>query len=155
MKKWICLICALVFVLSFAACGTSAADSKPANEPVPNKWGITLEAENVSSSGLTLVCRQSGGENVAELSTGSYFAIQKRDGAEWIDVEYAPQAHDIAWTLEAWIIPAENEVSWDVNWAWLYGELNPGEYRIGKDITNFKGPGVTENETVYAAFTID
>ena len=66
MKKWICLICALVFVLSFAACGTSAADSKPANEPVPNTWGITLEAENVSSSGLTLVCRQSGGENVAE-----------------------------------------------------------------------------------------
>jgi len=35
-------------------------------------WGITLTAENVTPSGLTLVSEQSGGENIAQLETGEY-----------------------------------------------------------------------------------
>lgn len=63
--------------------------------------------------------------------------------------------HEIGWTLEAWIIEKESTTTWDVNWEWLYGELPSGEYRIGKEILNFRGTGDFDTEIVYAEFIIE
>lgn len=120
-----------------------------------NPWGITLEAENVTAVGLTLICRQSGGTDVSELNTGSEYTLQRLEGDEWVDVEYLPQEYDVAWTSEAWIIQQEGVTSWDVNWEWLYGQLPAGEYRIGKTVTNFAGPGDYDSELIFAEFTIE
>jgi len=119
-----------------------------------NKWGLALEAENVTPSGLTLLCHQSGGENIFELSTGSYYVIQRKENGEWADVEYLPQEYDVAWTAEAWMIQKGSTTTWDVNWEWLYGELPPGEYRIGKDITNFRATGDYDSEILCAEFIV-
>ena len=135
----------LVLLVLAVGCGQQTADA------AQNKWGVTLTAENVTSAGLTIVCRQSGGENVAQLQTGSFYALQKREEAGWTDVSAEV---DIMWTMEAWIIPLGGSASWDVNWEWLYGELPAGEYRIGKEIVNFRGPGDYDEEVVYAEFTI-
>ena len=161
MKKLIALVLALVCVLSVVRCasktdgGTSQnpADNIFSDEKL-NEWGIALEVENVTASGLTIVCNHSGGENVAELSTGSYYVVQKFEKAGWVDVEYLPQEYDVVWTLEAWIIQQESTTKWDVNWEWLYGKLSAGEYRIGKEIMNFRGTGDYDTEMVYAGFVI-
>ena len=124
------------------------------NNEKPNQWGIVLEVDNVTTNGLTIVCNHSGGENVAELYTGSYYVIQKLGKAGWVDVEYLPQEYELTWTSEAWIIQKEGTTQWDVNWEWLYGELSAGEYRIGKEIMNFRGTGDFDEEMVYAGFVI-
>ena len=154
MKKYIAIILALVFTLSLASCGAKPNDENLAEEAKPNKWGVTLTAENVTSKGLTLVCKQSGGEDVAELTTGSPYVIEKLDGEDWVEVPYAPQEYDVVWDMMAYLIRAENTTTWDVNFEWLYGELPAGEYRIGKEISNFRGPGENEKETLYARFTV-
>ena len=162
MKKLIALVLALLCVLSVVGC-TSKADGGTFQNPIenifsdekPNKWGITLEVENVTASGLTIVCNHSGGENVAELNTGSYYVVQKFEEAGWVDVEYLPQEYDVTWTSEAWIIQQESTTKWDVNWEWLYGELSAGEYRIGKEIMNFRGTGDFDKAMVYADFIIE
>lgn len=159
MKRLLTFVFALFVGLALAGCSNSMENeaNMPAidkDEAQPNTWGITLEAENVTPTGLTIVCRQSGGENVSELHTGSYYVLQRSEGAEWVDVAYLPQDYDIAWTSEAWIIQKDGTTKWDVNWEWLYGELPTGEYRIGKTITNFRGPGDSDSEMVYAEFTI-
>ena len=144
MKKagaWVLLVLLVLAV----GCGQQPADA------AQNKWGVTLCAEKVTATGLTIVCRQSGGENVAELQTGSVYALQKREEAGWTDISAEV---DIMWTMEAWIIPRGGSATWDVNWEWLYGELPAGEYRIGKEIMNFRGPGDYDEEVVYAEFTI-
>ena len=145
MKKMIALGLALVLVLLLVGCGRQTADA------VQNKWGVTLKAEKVTATGLTIVCRQSGGENAAQLQTGSFYALQKQGESGWEDV--SPEL-DVMWTMEAWVIPAGTSVSWDVNWEGLYGKLPAGEYRIGKEIMNFRGPGDYDEEMVYAEFTI-
>ena len=124
------------------------------NDEKPNKWGITLKADNVTATGLTIVCNHSGGENVVKLNTGSYYVIQKLEETGWIDVEYLPQEYELAWTSEAWIIQKECTTQWDVNWEWLYGELSAGKYRIGKEIMNFGSTGDFDKEMVYAEFII-
>ena len=121
---------------------------------IQEEWGITLETQNVTSKGLTIVCHQLGGENISELTTGSYYVIQRLEDVGFVDVKYLPQEYDIAWTTEAWIIHNDATTTWEVNWEWLYGELPVGEYRIGKEIMNFRSPGDYNTEMIYAHFEI-
>lgn len=165
MKKWIALVWVFVLILCLGACGKKQAanpDSAQADvicgestgNAMPNQWGVTLETENITKKGLTLLCHHSGGENVFELHTGSYYVIQKLENESWVDVEYLPQEYAVAWTMEAWTIQKESTTTWDVNWEWLYGELPAGEYRIGKEIMNFRGTGDYDKEMIYAGFII-
>ena len=161
MKKILAVVLALVCMLSVVGC-TPKTDGDTSQNPrenetsdvTPNQWGIVLEVDNVTENGLTIVCNHSGGENVAELYTGSYYVIQKLEKTDWVDVEYLPQEYELTWTLEARIIQKEGTTQWDVNWEGLYGELSAGEYRIGKEIMNFRGTGDFDEEMVYAGFVI-
>ena len=162
MKKVLSIILALVCMMSVAGCvpKTDGNTSKNLSENeisdvTPNKWGVALKVDNVTEKGLTIVCSHSGGENVAELDTGSFYVIQKYEKADWVDVEYLPQEYEIGWTSEAWMIQKEGTTRWDVNWEWLYGELSAGKYRIGKEIMNFRETGDYDTELVYAEFVIN
>ena len=148
MKKGLAIFLIWSIILSWAGCAQSThQDAHP--------WGITLEVEEVSPGGLTIVCHQSGGEKVFDLMTGSYYVVQKLEQSDWVDVPYLPQEYDVAWTSEAWLIPREGTTRWSVNWKWLYGELPAGQYRIGKPVSNFRGTGDYESDMVYARFVIN
>lgn len=157
MKKVIALVLSLILALSMVGCGqtdTNIENNEEIKNIEKNKWGVGLEATNATPSGLTIICHHEGGKEVAELTTGSFYNIQKKNGSEWEEVDYLPQEHDIGWTMEAWIINKNDTTSWDIDWAWLYGELPAGEYRIGKVITNFRDTGDYDTEIAYAEFEI-
>ena len=61
---------------------------------------------------------------------------------------------EVGWTAEAWIIPMNDTVEWEVDWEWLYGSLTEGRYRIGKEIMDFRGTGDYDKEMHYAEFEI-
>ena len=161
--SFVCVFCLISALLMCAACGKESNDLIPHNNDwdaedsaARQRFGITLVAENVTPNGLTLVCEQSGGEDVAELCTGSYYVLQWWNGTAFVDVPYAPQEYDISWTMEAWLIEKEGMTDWDVNWTWLYGSLTQsGQYRIGKEVMNFRGPGDYDKEMIYAYFAIE
>ena len=73
----------------------------------------------------------------------------------WEKVEYLPHEYDIAWTMEAWMIPTESTTEWDIKWEWLYGPLPAGQYRIGKEIMDFRDVGDFHTAMYYAEFTIN
>ncbi len=115
-------------------------------------WGITLTAENITTTCATIKCVQSGGESTGKLQTGSWFILEnwtQENG--WREMPYFAE---VCWTEEAWIIPADETTEWQVNWEWLYGELLPGKYRIGKEIMDFRGPGNFDKAIYFAEFEI-
>ena len=132
----------------------STQESVAETEPANYDWGITLEATEVTSKGITLVCHQSGGENVVELSTGSFYTLQRQDKKEWVDVDMLPQEGEVAWDALAWLIKLDDSTDWEIAWGWLYGELPAGTYRIGKEVINFREPGDFDTMMYYAEFTI-
>lgn len=161
MKKLTAFVFALICVLSVTGCTSKTnggASQNPTENEInkkPNQWGVVLEVNNVTAKGLTIVFNHSGGENVAELSTGSYYVIQKSEEAGWVDVEYLPQEYEVAWTAEARILQKEGTTQWDINWEWLYGKLPAGKYRIGKEIMNFRDTSDYDEELIYAEFIIN
>lgn len=117
-------------------------------------WGITLTAENVTSTGATIKCVQSGGEAMGELETGSWYILERwTKETGWKEMPYIIEGN-IGWTSEAWMIPKNDTREWEVNWEWLYGAIPSGKYRIGKEIMDFKGTGDYDNAIYFAEFEI-
>ena len=117
-------------------------------------WGVTLNTTKVTPVGLTLVFNQSGGNPKGDLQTGSLYWVEVKNDNQWVPAEMLPSAHDVGWTDEAYIIPMNDSVEWEINWKWLYGELPIGSYRIGKEVMDFTGTGNYETQNYYGNFEI-
>ena len=150
MKKVFAFMVAAVLVFA-AGCGQNTTPS--ASVEAPDEWGVTLAAEDVTSTGMTLVCTQSGGSFKGELETGSSFTLERFAEGGWFPVDTRPGL-DWAWTMEGRIIEPNAQTKWTVNWEWLYGRLESGTYRMSKVIKDFQGPGEYTEKTYYAEFGI-
>lgn len=126
----------------------------PATSAYQDPWGVKLTAKDITPSGLTIVCTQQDGEPTGELQTGSYYGLEVLQDGEWVEVELLPMEGELAWTAEAWTIPANAETEWDVNWSRLYGELPAGSYRISKSVMDFRGTSDFDTKTYYAGFDL-
>lgn len=131
----------------------TANDPGTTNMGIEDKWGVTLTVEKVTPSGAALKCTQHGGEADSELETGSWFIIEK--WSKEMGWQEAPCFCEPCWTEEAWLIAKGDTSEWAVDWAWLYGELPAGKYRIGKEIMDFRGTGDYDKQIYYAEFTIE
>lgn len=148
MKKLLILLI-LLTVLAVAGCV-----EEETNEIEDDTWGIQLTATKITPTGMTLVCKQSGGEPTGELLTGSYYLLEESINGQWLPVEMLPSEYELVWTDEAWIIPMNDTVEWEVAWEWLYGELPDGNYRIGKKIMDFRSAGNYDEKIYYANFEV-
>lgn len=122
------------------------------SKPIDNEWGVMLTAENVTSEGMTLICRQSGGSPTGELMTGVWYEIEMLIEGQW---KKAPSYAEVCWEDLAWNIPMEGNTQWEVNWTWIYDKLPAGEYRIAKEIMDFRKTGDYDTCISYAYFTIE
>lgn len=162
MKKMIILLLAIALVLCAAGCAApKAAAPSPSLPPAASvnspginaELGITLTLKDLTRSGATIVCAQSGGDSVSELSTGSFFIVERLTETGWVEVEQRKLDGDLAWTMEAYIVTLNGTTEWDLNWEWLYGELELGHYRVGKEFMNFRGPGDSDHVMIYTEFS--
>lgn len=115
--------------------------------------GLHLKAEDVSSTGLTLEFVREGGSPAGELECGSSFWLQRLEDGRWCAVERVDSEQEIGWTDEAYPIPEEGSRQ-NVDWEQLYGELPPGQYRIFKDVTDFRETGDCDGFFFFAEFEI-
>ncbi len=88
----------------------------------------------------------------AELQFGAAYTLQKLQNGEWSNLPYAIE--NGAFTMEAYNLPKGEPQTLTVSWGWLYGELPPGEYRLVKTVSDFRGTGDYDDYTLTAEFTI-
>lgn len=122
---------------------------------LPDAWGLTLTAKDVTPTSCTLVFTQSGGNPTGELETGSPFVIEQYKNGEWTELKTIyPEDDPIQWTEESWLIDKNNSVEFKERWKNIYGELPAGKYRICKEIFDCGGSGDNYKKTYYAYFEI-
>lgn len=118
-------------------------------------WGLTLTASDVTPTGLTLTFTQSGGQPSGELFYGSPYWLERKDGEGWTRrSDILEPSVNLTWTDEACMIPRNGQTSDQVDWSWLYGQLSPGRYRIGKKIMDFRAAGDYDEQVYYAEFEV-
>ena len=153
MKKIFAIMLALMMLCSCANEETNVPENPEEEnseaENIENDWGVTLSVKNITKSGATIVFTQAGGNPTGELMTGSYYRLEHTDE----ELAFAIEG-EIAWTAEAYMIPMNGEFEMEVKWEWLYGTLEPGTYRIVKQVMDFRGPGDYDEKEYSAEFTI-
>ena len=120
------------------------------DEGFPN-WGLTLSVKDVTESGLTLVCTQSGGELTGELQTGSDYKLIVLKEA-WEDVPTIIE--DYGWDMIAYGVAKNDVTEFEYDWEWLYGKLPAGTYRMVKGFTEYRATGDYDNFDYWVEFEI-
>ena len=117
--------------------------------------GLDFSLKNISPAGATLVFQQYDPDApTGELDFGDEFELEVQNDGKWESVldilegEYG--FHDIAY-----IIDAGQSLEMDLSWEWIYGKLPAGEYRVKKEIFDFRGTGDYDEYTVYAHFVLN
>lgn len=116
--------------------------------------GISLRVRDVEPTGLTMEFVRNGGNPSGELQYGSMYWLEQLADGKWRSVEYAEQEYNVAWTQEAYLIPGEGSTK-EVDWEWLYGELPPGQYRLLKEVMDFRETGDYDSYRYCAEFEIE
>ena len=105
--------------------------------------GLIAEARNITGKGAVINFRVWDPELAAgQLEYGEDYSMEKLAADEWIPLE--PIIDGWAVNDVAHLIPADPESGgsdWKMAWDWLYGELEPGRYRIIKPVVDFRGTG--------------
>lgn len=129
---------------------------KPSQSPIKrinDDWGIQMSVENATLNGLTLVIEQAGGQPTGDLQTGDPYLLEVKVDDEWIPLKIKQK--DAAFHSVAYNIPKNSTTRFEVEWEWLYGTLTTTtEYRIGKEIMDFRETGDYDIRTYYAYFTL-
>ena len=120
-------------------------------------WGFTLTAGGVTPTGLTLTFTQSGGHPTGSLQYGAYYWLEREEEVGgWVRVPVIlDPSENWGWTDVSYHISMDGQTSEEVDWSWLYGELAPGRYRIGKEVMDFRKAGDYDTQVYYAEFSVD
>ena len=128
---------------------TAAPESVKAED-----WGVTMRLEKEKPTGVELILDRSGSDKTDEIMCGSDYVLEQKVDGEWKAVPQKDPDMMVAWTAEAYTIPAGGEHRFTYDWDWLYGSLPAGEYRVGKNIMLFRGTGDYDNQMLYAEFAV-
>lgn len=89
--------------------------------------GAQTVIRKVSKTAATVEFMRYDPQLEGEYMTGEYFSIEKKNGNQW---EALDAKDDVAFEDIGILIPKEEGVSHEYDWSYLYGELEPGDYRI-------------------------
>jgi hypothetical protein len=130
-----------------------STDWKPtAYKTVNNFNGITMsvEKETLSANGLTLIFKNNSDK---VCMYGDKFVLEKKINGLWHEVPITIKG-DYGFKDIGYQVTSGQEKEWKVDWKWLYGSLNTGEYRIVKDVSDFRKTGDYDNYFLTSEFTI-
>lgn len=89
--------------------------------------GAQTVIRKVSKTAATVEFMRHDPQLDGEYMTGEYFSIEKKNGNQWEELD---AKDDVAFEDIGIVIPQEDGVSHEYDWSYLYGELEPGDYRI-------------------------
>ena len=95
--------------------------------------GVTATLRDISNVGANLIIRREDDDDGAEVIYGEAYILQRQVDGERQDAETVPDNY--GFPMVGYNVPGGEEASIYYNWEWLYGALEPGEYRMAWDVS--------------------
>ena len=116
---------------------------------------LDFSLKNISSTGATLVFSQHDPDAPkGELMYGEDYVIEVKKDGVWEEAPIVVEGN-YGFDAIAILIKSSDTVEKELDWEWLYGELEPGEYRIKKSVHDFIESGNFDEYMVYAYFILN
>ena len=114
---------------------------------------LTVTLRDISNIGASIVIRREDEDAGTELTYGDAYILQRRIDGEWQDAETI--IDDYGFTMIGHTVGCGEEVSNFYKWDWLYGVLEPGEYRMVYDVfRKTEGAGSAQKYREYIRFEL-
>lgn len=111
-------------------------------------WYIEMLSEEVTSTGMTLVCHEfSNDPHTDKLTTNDSFWLEKWNGTDYEKMEA------VVAEGETYEVLQKSTNRWKVDWSESYGSLASGYYRLAKTFT-CTGDGGGESAVFYCTFRV-
>ena len=177
MKKPLCLLaCMAINLALLAGCSTyvkstsAVVTEKPLTKTVSSEstiiteWkptpyatvnnldgvAMTVNKETMSPTKLTVSFKNSSN---LQCIYGDYFWLEKKITGKWQQVPDIINGN-YGFNAIGYDLASGSVSDKVVDWNWLYGSLDAGEYRIVKDIMDFRGPEDYDTYYLGAEFAI-
>ena len=130
------IVCA---TFGLVGCSNEKQGLPTSHEAVNNLEGVTMRIKEgtASSTGMTVVLEN---KTDKKITYGTPYTLEKSSDGNWFEVLDILNGNyafiDIGYNLDP---SSTNE--WEVDWQWLYGKLDKGEYRLVKDVSDFRQAG--------------
>lgn len=178
MKRYLyLLVCMVIILVLFAGCKNddpinspkateNAVGEKDTTEsPDTTDWSpttygtvnnlnevtMTIKQGTVSATKLTVIIEN---PSSSDCIFGEFFDLEKKINGMWYKVPVTIDG-DYGFNSIGYDLPSGDTREWTVDWKWLYGSLEPGEYRIIKDILDFRETGDYDTYYLAAEFIIN
>ncbi|WP_432650922.1 immunoglobulin-like domain-containing protein [Huintestinicola sp.] len=119
---------------------------------IPDEWGITLTAKDVTPTGMTLELLWDGTETTGSLEFGAAYTLEQYRNGKWETLPYLRD--DIAFIAISYELTENESFALTQNWEELYGVLEVGKYRLCTSVRDFRKPADYDEKLYYAYFTI-
>ena len=128
------MICAICLLMLIGCTGNDMQSTDVEN--------VSIRIENISPTGATVVIRDT---NAQPYVYGEWYQIECRDGDDWRALDPVIEHYGFE---EIGYLPIEgqDELTFTIQWEWLYGKLSPGEYRLAKEVGG---------QRIYVCFAIE
>lgn len=114
---------------------------------------LTVTLRDISNIGASIVIRREDEDAGTEVTYGDAYILQRRIDGEWQDAETI--IDDYGFTMIGHTVGCGEEVSNFYKWDWLYGVLEPGEYRMVYDVfRKTEGAGSVQKYREYIRFEL-
>ena len=121
---------------------------------IPDEWGITLTASNVTPTGMNIEYLWDGTKTSGEIQFGASYHLEQYKNGKW---ERIPTVNEdiIAFIAISYSLTESEPVFVQTEeWSRLYGSLESGNFRYCTDILDFRRAGDYDSRIYYAYFKI-
>lgn len=139
---------------SFNAEDLSNTEGIVYNDTKVGEIGLSMSIRNIRRTSAELSFIQYDGNPKGNLEFGDDFIIERIEKGEWVEASTIVEG-DYGFNDNAYPIIKEDVTDFEIDWEWLYGELEPGEYRIGKNVIDFVDTGSYDKYKIYIQFVIN
>lgn len=161
MKRYVYVLFYMVIILLLSSgCGNSSnrdsaeiTDWEPTTYETVNDFDgvvMTVKEGTISPRGLTVIFTNDSDKQVVY---GEDFLLEKEAKGNWYQVPFNIDDYgfnDIGYELA----PSETD-ELIIDWDWLYESLDIGDYRVIKEVLDFREAGDYDRYNLSAEFTIE
>lgn len=156
MRGYGWLLCIGIVFIYLTGCGDSNNSPSPLTpsvyETVNTMDGVSMAIKEgtISPTSTTVTLENHSDKHCIY---GEDFALEKKYKGGWYQVPVIFEGNHGFNAIGYDLAPADRK-EWTIGWEWLYGSLDAGNYRIVKEILDFRGSGDYDKHYLAAEFTV-
>lgn len=151
-KKFIIVgIVILSIIVMYFVISNVNTEMELVEEEILENVTMTIKEGTLTKTGATVIITDISGD---DNTYGEFFRIDKKENNKWKKVDVVVKGN-YGFHMVGYEVNEDNILEMKIDWNWLYGELDAGEYRLVKSASVSKNNSYLGEKYIYVEFSIE